>query len=172
MSLKVGYVIFLATVLHIIYLYQSVNQRSILRKEVSSLIEKYKRNKDLKKAQLAVNEAIKMREMQAAANWSIMHPTMKSPVGLPDKAESIGSILSHSNCLDLDNLVEEAELVINNALETFEKEMETMVGMEIQVSISDFVDNDEIDGLGSLNSILYLESKYIPFLLSVIIFID
>ena len=67
MTFKVGYVIILTTVLQIMYLYQSVNQRSILRKEVSSLIQKYKRNKDLKQTQSAVNEAIKMREMQVTA---------------------------------------------------------------------------------------------------------
>ena len=46
----------------------------------------------------------------------------------------------------------QAKLVINDALETFEKEMKTMIEMEIQVSLSDFVDKDEVDGLGSLNS--------------------
>ena len=46
----------------------------------------------------------------------------------------------------------EAKLVINDALETFEKEMKTMIEMEIQVSFSDFVDKDEVDELGSLNS--------------------
>ena len=67
MTFKVGYVIILTTVLQIMYLYQSVNQRSILRKEVSSLIQKYKRNKDLKQTQSAVNDGIKMRETQVTA---------------------------------------------------------------------------------------------------------
>ena len=42
----------------------------------------------------------------------------------------------------------EAEVVLNNALDDIEKEMKIMCEIEIQVDINDFVDNDELDGLG------------------------
>ena len=42
----------------------------------------------------------------------------------------------------------EAEVVLNNALDDIEKEMKIMCEIEIQVDINDFVENDELDGLG------------------------
>ena len=54
----------------------------------------------------------------------------------------------------------EAKLVINDALETFEKEMKTMIEMEVQVSLSDFVDKDEVDELGSFVTIGTLSLRH------------
>ena len=42
----------------------------------------------------------------------------------------------------------EAEAVLNNALDDIEKEMAIMCEIEIQVDINDFVEKDEVDGLG------------------------
>ena len=42
----------------------------------------------------------------------------------------------------------EAEVVLKNALDDIEKEMIIMCEVEIQVDIKDFVENDELDGLG------------------------
>ena len=42
----------------------------------------------------------------------------------------------------------EAEVLLKNALDDIEKEMIIMCEVEIQVDIKDFVENDELDGLG------------------------
>ena len=42
----------------------------------------------------------------------------------------------------------EAEVVLKKALDDIEKEMIIMCEVEIQVDIKDFVENDELDGLG------------------------
>ena len=42
----------------------------------------------------------------------------------------------------------DVEVVLNSALDSIEKEMINMCEVEIQVDVTDFVENDELDGLG------------------------
>ena len=51
------------TFLHMVYAYQSRNQRSLLRKEINYLIEKYKRNKETKKLQFEIEELRRLRKV-------------------------------------------------------------------------------------------------------------
>ena len=52
------------TVMHVVYTYQSRNQRYLLRKKISYLIEKYKHNKDVQKLKLEVEELKKLSTSQ------------------------------------------------------------------------------------------------------------
>ena len=52
------------TVMHVVYSYQSQNQRYLLRKKINYLIEKYKHNKDVQKLKLEVEELRKLRTSQ------------------------------------------------------------------------------------------------------------
>ena len=51
------------TFLHLVYAYQSRNQRSLLRKEINYLIEKYKRNKETKKLQFEIEALRRLRKV-------------------------------------------------------------------------------------------------------------
>lgn len=51
------------TFIQFVSIYQSRNQRSLLRKEISYLIEKYKRNKDAKKLKLEVEELRRLSQV-------------------------------------------------------------------------------------------------------------
>ena len=51
------------TFIQIVSIYQSRNQRSLLRKEIDYLIEKYKRKKDAKKVKLEVEKLKKLRKV-------------------------------------------------------------------------------------------------------------
>ena len=51
------------TFIHFVYTYQSRNQRSLLRKEINYLIEKYKRNKETKKLQFEIEELRRLRKV-------------------------------------------------------------------------------------------------------------
>jgi len=112
------------TFLHMVYAYQSRNQRSLLRKEINYLIEKYKRNKETKKLQFEIEELRRLRASQINAD---QNKVTVETVEVKSSAE--------------------AEVVLNNALDDIEKEMKIMCEIEIQVDINDFVDNDELDGL-------------------------
>ena len=52
------------TFMHVVYTYQSRNQRYLLRKKINYLIEKYKHNKDVQKLKLEVEELRKLRTSQ------------------------------------------------------------------------------------------------------------
>ena len=43
----------------------------------------------------------------------------------------------------------DVEVVLNSALDSIEKEMINMCEVEIQVDLKDFVEDDELNGLGS-----------------------
>ena len=57
------FLVTLMTFLHMVYAYQSRNQRSLLRKEINYLIEKYKRNKETKKLQFEIEELRRLRKV-------------------------------------------------------------------------------------------------------------
>ena len=152
------------TVMHVVYTYQSRNQRYLLRKKINYLIEKYKHNKDVQKLKLEVEELRKLRTSQIPdinrdqidkteiASETFVTAEMDS--GTPDGDTTDAQAMEEQDsaplvALESAELIEaDVEIVLNSALDNIEKEMINMCEAEIQVDVSDFVEKDELVGLG------------------------
>ena len=152
------------TVMHVVYTYQSRNQRYLLRKKINYLIEKYKHNKDVQKLKLEVEELRKLRTSQIPdinrdqidkteiASETFVTAEMDS--GTPDGNTTDVQAMEEQDsaplvALESAELIEaDVEIVLNSALDNIEKEMMNMCEAEIQVDVSDFVEKDELVGLG------------------------
>ena len=152
------------TVMHVVYTYQSRNQRYLLRKKINYLIEKYKHNKDVQKLKLEVEELRKLRTSQIPdinrdqidkteiASETFVTAEMDS--GTPDGNTTDVQAMEEQDsaplvALESAELIEaDVEIVLNSALDNIEKEMINMCEAEIQVDVSDFVEKDELVGLG------------------------
>ena len=152
------------TVMHVVYTYQSRNQRYLLRKKINYLIEKYKHNKDVQKLKLEVEELRKLRTSQIPdinrdqidkteiASETFVTAEMDSDT--PDGDTTDAQAMEEQDsaplvALESAELIEaDVEIVLNSALDNIEKEMINMCEAEIQVDVSDFVEKDELVGLG------------------------
>ena len=152
------------TVMHVVYTYQSRNQRYLLRKKINYLIEKYKHNKDVQKLKLEVEELRKLRTSQIPdinrdqidkteiASETFVTAEMDS--GTPDGDTADAQAMEEQDsaplvALESAELIEaDVEIVLNSALDNIKKEMVNMCEAEIQVDVSDFVEKDELVGLG------------------------
>jgi len=146
--------------MHVMYTYQSRNQRHLLRKKINYLIEKYKHNKDVQKLKLEVEELRKLRTSQIPdinqnlrTEISETFVTAEMDNGTPDGGTSDVQAMTEHDCAPLVALESEeliaadVEIVLNSALDNIEKEMINMCEVEIQVDVSDFVEKDELVGL-------------------------
>ena len=152
------------TVMHVVYTYQSRNQRYLLRKKINYLIEKYKHNKDVQKLKLEVEELRKLRTSQIPdinrdridkteiASETFVTAEMDSDT--PDGDTTDAQAMEEQDsaplvALESAELIEaDVEIVLNSALDNIEKEMINICEAEIQVDVSDFVEKDELVGLG------------------------
>ena len=147
--------------MHVMYTYQSRNQRHLLRKKINYLIEKYKHNKDVQKLKLEVEELRKLRTSQIPdinqnlrTEISETFVTAEMDNGTPDGGTSDVQAMTEHDCAPLVALESEeliaadVEIVLNSALDNIEKEMINMCEVEIQIDVSDFVEKDELVGLG------------------------
>ena len=155
------------TVMHVVYTYQSQNQRYLLRKKINYLIEKYKHNKDVQKLKLEVEELRKLRTSQIhdinrdqidkteIASETFVTAEMDNgaldggTTGTTDVQAMVEQNSAPLVALESAELIEaDVEIVLNSALDNIEKEMINMCEAEIQVDVSDFVEKDELVGLG------------------------
>ena len=155
------------TVMHVVYTYQSRNQRYLLRKKINYLIEKYKHNKDVQKLKLEVEELRKLRTSQIhdinrdqidkteIASETFVTAEMDNgaldggTTGTTDVQAMVEQNSAPLVALESAELIEaDVEIVLNSALDNIEKEMINMCEAEIQVDVSDFVEKDELVGLG------------------------
>ena len=155
------------TVMHVVYSYQSQNQRYLLRKKINYLIEKYKHNKDVQKLKLEVEELRKLRTSQIhdinrdqidkteIASETFVTAEMDNgaldggTTGTTDVQAMVEQNSAPLVALESAELIEaDVEIVLNSALDNIEKEMINMCEAEIQVDVSDFVEKDELVGLG------------------------
>ena len=155
------------TVMHVVYSYQSQNQRYLLRKKINYLIEKYKHNKDVQKLKLEVEELRKLRTSQIhdinrdqidkteIALETFVTAEMDNgaldggTTGTTDVQAMVEQNSAPLVALESAELIEaDVEIVLNSALDNIEKEMINMCEAEIQVDVSDFVEKDELVGLG------------------------
>ena len=149
------------TFMHVVYTYQSRNQRYLLRKKINYLIEKYKHNKDVQKLKLEVEELRKLRTSQIqeinqnrTEKASETFVTAEMDNGTADGGTTgIQAVVEQDSAplvvLESEELIAaDVEIVLNSALDDIEKEMINMCEAEIQVDVTDFVENDELVGLG------------------------
>jgi len=158
--------VILMTVMHVVYSYQSQNQRYLLRKKINYLIEKYKHNKDVQKLKLEVEELRKLRTSQIhdinrdqidkteIASETFVTAEMDNgaldggTTGTTDVQAMVEQNSAPLVALESAELIEaDVEIVLNSALDNIEKEMINMCEAEIQVDVSDFVEKDELVGL-------------------------
>ena len=156
------------TFMHVVYTYQSRNQRYLLRKKINYLIEKYKHNKDVQKLKLEVEELRKLRTSQIQeinqnrtekASETFVTAEMDDTTAEKDHDTADGGITDVQAIVEQDTaplvvleseelIAADVEIVLNTALDDIEKEMINMCEAEIQVDVTDFVENDELVGLG------------------------
>ena len=149
------------TFMHVVYTYQSRNQRYLLRKKINYLIEKYKHNKDVQKLKLEVEELRKLRTSQIqeinqnrTEKASETFVTAEMDNGTADGGTAgVQELVEQDSAplvvLESEELIAaDVEIVLNTALDDIEKEMINMCEAEIQVDVTDFVENDELVGLG------------------------
>ena len=152
------------TFMHVVYTYQSRNQRYLLRKKINYLIEKYKHNKDVQKLKLEVEELRKLRTSQIQeinqnrtekASETFVTAEMDDTATEKEDggATEVQAIVEQDTAplvvLESEELIAaDVEIVLNSALDDIEKEMINMCEAEIQVDVTDFVENDELVGLG------------------------
>ena len=151
--------------MHVVYTYQSHNQRYLLRKKINYLIKKYKHNKDVQKLKLEVEELRKLRTSQiqeinqnqtekASETFVTAEMDTEKDNGIPGGGTSEVQALVEQDSAPLvvleseELIAADVEIVLNSALDDIEKEMINMCEAEIQVDVTDFVENDELDGLG------------------------
>ena len=174
------------TFMHVVYTYQSRNQRYLLRKKINYLIEKYKHNKDVQKLKLEVEELRKLRTSQIQEiNQNRIEKASETFVTaeMDDTTAEMDNGTADAGTTDVQALVEQdsaplvvleseeliaadVEIVLNTALDNIEKEMINMCEAEIQVDVTDFVENDELVGLGEFEIVILisfsLSGIYIP----------
>ena len=156
------------TFMHVVYTYQSRNQRYLLRKKINYLIEKYKHNKDVQKLKLEVEELRKLRTSQIQeinqnrtekASETFVTAEMDDTAAEKDNGTADGVTTDVQAFEEQDTaplvvleseelIAADVEIVLNTALDDIEKEMINMCEAEIQVDVTDFVENDELVGLG------------------------
>ena len=160
------------TFMHVVYTYQSRNQRYLLRKKINYLIEKYKHNKDVQKLKLEVEELRKLRTSQIQeinqnrtqkASETFVTAEMDDTAAEKEDggATEVQAIVEQDTAplvvLESEELIAaDVEIVLNTALDDIEKEMINMCEAEIQVDVTDFVENDELVGLGQFETVILI----------------